>query len=232
MSTEQYAWDDFDPEERSILEEVARSHGRDWALRYWRLILSQAVLVGELEPRPKMAYADAIAMDNLYIEYRENLRRASRATTLPAVKPLDAIEAGPKPAVVVSDDEATIQIASSLRRLTEEGGGHNFIILVADETKNYFVQFGTSCGSAVIYGEAVSDRYLRSPFALTRPLRAALLSLGWRPPTRRKYPNFYRYWPLITDADRRAVAEMAVETLKTVYGWRGGPLQVKLHLDW
>lgn len=35
------------------------------------------------------------------------------------------------------------------------------------------------------------------------------MRLGWRPPTRRKYLNFYRYWPLITDADRRAVAETA-----------------------
>ena len=89
------------------------------------------------------------------------------------------------------------QIISALRRLTEEGGGHNFIIVIADETKNYYVQFGTCCGSAVIYGEAVSDRYLSPPFTLTRAPRAALLSLGWSPPTRRKYPNFWRHWPVI-----------------------------------
>lgn len=122
-------------------------------------------------------------------------------------------------------------LAEHLRRLTEEGGGHNFVILHADETKNYYVQFGTSCGSAVMYGEAVSNRYLRSPFTLTRAQRASLLSLGWRPPTRRNL-NFWRHWPVITAADRSAIAEVALATLKTVYGWQGGPLQVKLHLDW
>jgi len=123
-------------------------------------------------------------------------------------------------------------LAENFRRLTEEGGGHNYVVLVADETKNYFVQFGTSCGSAVIYGEAVSDRYLHPPFSLTRAQRASLLSLGWRPPTRRKHPNFWRHWPVITQADRSAIAEMALATLQTVYGWQGGPLQVRLHLDW
>ena len=123
-------------------------------------------------------------------------------------------------------------LAENLRRLTEEGGGHNYVILVADEAKNYFVQFGTSCGSAVIYGEAVGDRYLHPPFTLTRAQRKSLLSLGWHPPTRRKYPNFWRHWPVITAPDRSAIADVALATLKAVYGWQGGPLQVRLHLDW
>ena len=123
-------------------------------------------------------------------------------------------------------------LAENLRRLTEEGGGHNYVVLVADATKNYYVQFGASCGIAVIYGEAVSDRYLHPPFTLTRAQRASLLRLGWRPPTRRKRPNFWRHWPVITRADQSAIAEMALATLETVYGWQGGPLQVQLRLDW
>lgn len=132
--------------------------------------------------------------------------------------------------------EATrAQIVAALRRLTEEGGGHNFVIIETDRSPCFYVQFATSCGSATVYGEAASGRYCTPscPFKLNAAQRAQLLRLGWRPPTRRKYLNFSRHWPLITDGDRRAVAETAVETLKSVYGWRGDvPLQVQLHLDW
>jgi hypothetical protein len=44
--------------------------------------------------------------------------------------------------------------------------------------------------------------------------------------------NFHRHWPMTSDADQGAVADAAVATLRTVYGWQGEPLQVKLHLDW
>src|SRR5207249_11623094 len=90
----------------------------------------------------------------------------------------------PTPAVIVSDDEATIQIASLLRRVTEEGGGHNFVIFEVGHC--HYVQFATSCGSAVLYGEASSGRYC-TPNCTCSPTaaqRARLRSLGWRPPTR------------------------------------------------
>jgi hypothetical protein len=125
------------------------------------------------------------------------------------------------------------QIISALQRLTDEGGEHNFVILRADDNKNYYLQFGTSCGSAVIYGEAVGNTYLQRPFILNRDQRAMLTRLGWRPPTRKKFPNFYRWWPVINERDRTAIADVALETLESVYGWRSDPpLPIRLHLDW
>jgi len=123
------------------------------------------------------------------------------------------------------------QIADCLRRLTEEGGSRNFVIFEVGE--HHYVQFRSSCGSAVMYGEASSGQYCRPncPYAPTAAERTRLLGLGWRPPTRRKFLNFYRFWPFISERDRQAIAETAVGTLE-LFGWDGEPLKVKLHLDW
>jgi hypothetical protein len=38
---------------------------------------------------------------------------------------------------------------------------------------------------------------------------------------------------VITERDREAVADVALETLERVYGWRSAtPLTRRLHLDW
>ena len=152
-------------------------------------------------------------MSALYSEYRQNMIRASRAMEYP------------------DHEEMTVQIASTLRRMTEAGGGHNFVIVQVGRC--HYVQFATSCGSAVMYGEASSGRYCTPgcTCAPTAAQQARLRSLGWRPPTRRKFLNFYRWWPLITERDRQVIAETAIATLR-VFGWRGEPLKVKFHLDW
>jgi hypothetical protein len=125
------------------------------------------------------------------------------------------------------------RIVAALRRLTEEGGEHNFVILRADDQRNYYLQFATSCGSAVVLGEAVSNLYLQARFALTPGQIATLRRLGWRPPTKRKFPNFYRWWPVITDRDREAIADVALATLERVYRWRSAtPLTLRLRLNW
>ncbi len=121
------------------------------------------------------------------------------------------------------------RIISVFQRLTEDGGASNFVILSADE--HHYVQFRSCCGSAVINGEAVSNRFLAAPFKLTARQQAQILRLGWRPPTRRKYPNFYRFWSVLTDRDRQAIAEVALATLD-VYGWPSDrPFAVRGHLD-
>ena len=135
------------------------------------------------------------------------------------------------------EETARRQIVSLLRRLVEEGGDHNFVIFEAVKTggrsANYYVQFGTSCGSAVIYGEAVSNHYLERPFTLGKRQKARLARLGWNPPRRGKSPNYSRYWQVLNDQDREAVAAAAIATLRLVHGWWGDtPLEVKLHLDW
>jgi len=199
------------PEEQSIIDLVARSRGREWVEAHAESILTQARTVGEL-PMRSPAEAEAVADQRAaYDAYRKNTRRHARLT----------------------EPTSRQQILTAFRRMTEEGGDHNFVVLRADDRKNYYVQFATRCGSAVLYGEAVSNVNLPAPFALTPIKIGALIELGWRPPTRRKFPNFYRWWPVISDRDREAVVDMALATLERVYCWRrDAPLPLRLHLDW
>lgn len=133
--------------------------------------------------------------------------------------------------VVAGDEAVRTFLAATLRRLTEEGGSHNYVILEVNDEKNYYVQFATSCGSAVVCGEAVSDRYVLAP--LSPAQRASLHGLGWRRPTVRKWPNYFHLWTVLNDTHRRAIADFALETLEQVYGWwREAPLRVKTHLNW
>lgn len=144
----------------------------------------------------------------------------------------------PRPEDFETEEEATReQIVSALRRLVEEGGSHNFVVFEAVKTggrsANYYVQFATSCGSAEIYGEAVSNYYLERPFTLGKRQKAELARLGWNPPRRGKHPNYYRYWQVLNDRDLRDIATAAIAALRSVYGWPGDRLlEVKLHLDW
>ncbi len=122
-------------------------------------------------------------------------------------------------------------IGEYLRRLTEEGGSHNFLILGVDGHR--YVQFATSCGSAVIHGEVSSGRYC-TPGCTCGPdeaERAGLRALDWHPPTRRKFLNFHRSRPFITAEDRQAIADTVIATLE-VLGWKGEALEVTFHLDW
>jgi type III secretion system-like peptide-binding chaperone len=133
--------------------------------------------------------------------------------------------------VVPGDEAVRTFLAATLRRLGEEGGSHNYVILEVNDEKNYYVQFATSCGSAVVRGEAVSDRYVSAP--LSPAQRASLQALGWRRPTVRKFPNYYHLWTVLNDTHRLAIADFALETLEQVYGWRrDAPLQIKTHLNW
>ncbi len=127
---------------------------------------------------------------------------------------------------------ASRQIGEYLRRLTEEGGSHNFVIFQVGRC--HYVQFAASCGSATMYGEASSGRYCTPGCTcLTTPAqRAHLRRLGWHPPTRTTRLNFYRYWSFISEHDPRTIAETVVATLE-IFGWADGvSAKVNLHLDW
>ena len=108
-------------------------------------------------------------------------------------------------------------IATMLKRILEEGGDHNFIILDADEAKNYFVQFAGSRGEAIIRAEAVSNLYLEPAHMLDRRRSNGLLALGWTPPTPGQSPNFYRDWDARDARTRRQMARLALRTLEEIY---------------
>jgi len=116
------------------------------------------------------------------------------------------------------------QLISVLRRLTEDGGSKNFVIL---STGEYYVQFLSCCGSATLYGEAVSERFA----SLSAKQQAQIRRLGWRPPTRGKYPNFYHYFPVIDDRDRGAIADKVLTTFEVYRRCSDQPLAVELILD-
>jgi hypothetical protein len=46
-------------------------------------------------------------------------------------------------------------------------------------------------------------------------------------------PNYYRFWTVLTDRDRLAVADVALETLEQVYGWqRDSAVRIIVHMNW
>src|SRR5262249_21395467 len=109
-------------------------------------------------------------------------------------------------------------------------GAHNYLIVEISPCR--YVQFLASCGSAVIYAEASSGNYCR-PGCTCPPTpaeRAQLLELGWRPPTKRKFRNFYRYASFIGVADAHAMSALLAATLR-ILGGRGVHVRVKEHLD-
>jgi len=102
--------------------------------------------------------------------------------------------------------------------LLDQGDDHNFIILHADEAKNYFVQFAGSRGEAIVRGEAVSNLYLEPVHMLDPKRSKALRALGWNPPTPGQSPNFYRDWDARDARTRRQMARLALRTLVEIYG--------------
>ena len=109
-------------------------------------------------------------------------------------------------------------ITVALRRIVEEGATHNFIILRADEAKNYYVQFAASRGETTVRAEAVSNLYLEPADMLSLRRSKALLALGWNPPTPGQSPNFYRDWDVRDEKTRRQMARRAMRTLVEIYG--------------
>jgi len=116
--------------------------------------------------------------------------------------------------------------------VAEEGGGHNFIILRADEAKNYYVQFAASRGETTVRAEAVSNLYLEPAHMLSPRRSKALLALGWNPPTPGQSPNFYRDWEVRDEQTRREMARLAIRTLVEIYGLKPTEaVGLKLHLQ-
>jgi len=112
----------------------------------------------------------------------------------------------------------TRTITAALRRIVEEGGDHNFVILHADDRKNYYVQFAGSRGEAIVRGEAVSNHYLEPAHMLSPKRSKALLALGWNPPVPGEDLNFYRDWDARSEKTRRQMARLAMQTLVEIYG--------------
>lgn len=111
-------------------------------------------------------------------------------------------------------------IESALQRLQTEGGKDNFCIFTASIRKNYYIQFRGHRDDPMIWGEAVSNEFLASEFALSEAQMAKLQELGWNRPSYGPdaSPNFYQDWEITSDEERQALARLILHTLQEVYG--------------
>jgi hypothetical protein len=123
------------------------------------------------------------------------------------------------------DPAATI--ADALRRQTRET--LDFLIVCSDPARNYYVQFpwpGDSHPRSLCC-EAVSDKWLESEHRLGEAGAERLRSLGWSDPEGR-HDNWFREFELHDEEDFERIAATLVQTLRAVYGYAGGPLEVQV----
>lgn len=69
---------------------------------------------------------------------------------------------------------------NSLKRLIEEGGKHNFLIINLRE--NYYIQVAGEFYSSHLLLETVSNHYLPSDKQLNPVLQKKIIDLGWEAP--------------------------------------------------
>ena len=117
-------------------------------------------------------------------------------------------------------------IAASLKQILREGNpGENFVIFIADNEKNYYIQvapesdaspYSPNIDEYSLYAEAVGNPMLASHFRL-RPTQIAELSgLGWNVSSHT--PNYYQTWRAQSDEERSLIAQIIVSTFIKVYG--------------
>ena len=89
-------------------------------------------------------------------------------------------------------------IIRALYRITHEGGDGNFVIISVHEKSSYYVQFIADNGGKDLYGEAVSNEYLRMEEHLSPDRYELLRSLGWEGPDFENSGNFKQEWSAST----------------------------------
>lgn len=101
----------------------------------------------------------------------------------------------------------------SLKRLIEEGGNHNFLII--NLTENYYIQAAGKHYSSHLLIEAVSNNYLPSEKKLNSSQQENLLLLGWDAP--KKEGNYTFRVSINSNEEYNACIEFIEKTAKEVY---------------
>ena len=117
------------------------------------------------------------------------------------------------------DSNSDIPGRGPVRKIIEAEGTHNCVICLADERKNYFVQFGTGKNESVVRAEAVSNAFLKPRFRLGERQVKTLRSMGWKAPKPNVSPNFYRDWGKGA-GETLEMARHAMQVLSEIYGAR------------
>lgn len=115
-------------------------------------------------------------------------------------------------------DDPVTKITETLRRIQEEGGKGNFVILIANAEKNYYIQVIGHKDDPALFAEAVSNHFLDSMHGLDQRHINRLEELGWNSPS--SIPNFHREWNARDDQERISIANEILETFIEVYGWK------------
>ena len=130
--------------------------------------------------------------------------------------------------VTVTLADSLPSIVSSLRRIQTEGNIiENFVVFIANERKNYFIQivpesnpspYTRNADEQSLYAESVGNSEIRAQYALLPDQVEQLQALGWKvsPIT----PNFYRTWRASNDDERKLIALALINTFRKGYGIR------------
>jgi len=92
-----------------------------------------------------------------------------------------------------------------------------FLIIHANDEKNYYVQFIFKPESSELYAEAVSNRFLREKFRLDEIQISMLKIQGWQMPIPISIDNFHRIWILKNASELFAISSEIESTLRLVY---------------
>ena len=116
------------------------------------------------------------------------------------------------------------QIIEALRLYLKELRTH--IIVISDPERNYYVQAaGHDDGDRIVlWCEAVSDENLSEWNSLGADGAARLRRLGWNDPD----PNWSREMNVRSVQDLEAVAEVLLDTLREVYRFEDGLLEIEM----
>lgn len=118
-------------------------------------------------------------------------------------------------------------IAEALERIQETGGS---AVFMADQRKNYFIEFAVGRGEIELFAEAVGNEYLEPANKLKAEQIFKLKLIGWKKDE--TGVNFCRYWAADTYKARLTIAEEVMRTFVKVYGvYPDTLITVELNLD-
>jgi type III secretion system-like peptide-binding chaperone len=181
-----------------------------------------AFLKGEKEP-----WLIVRAIDNsIYVYKYESsqplpppiLRIQTKPATTPSSTTSQDTNAPTRFSLAINDNG--LAVSQLLEQMQAKGSDpENFIIFIADEKKNYYIQATPHhSNSAWLYTEAVGNESLDPEYALQPAQLEQMRKLGWK---KDPYsPNFIRVWPVTSVGDRRFIAMMIKQTFVKVYGMR------------
>ena len=134
----------------------------------------------------------------------------------------------------IGKENLTVQlIAHNLKRIQSEGGDSNFVIFIANQDANYYIQVAGQNGDSNLYIEAVNNDYISRQYKLEAAALSKLKELGWADLDPDGSGNYYQNWQVNSDEVRLQIAVNLMNTFMEVYGFDSNyeELEVNLNLE-